>query len=136
MNQKIYKQDGQLKIELSVPLETNRYNPYMGDEPTGKMDNILGVICGDEIGFAYWLDMSYAGKDDQISTLFYLYDGEPEEFKKLCQDLGLQLHEYPLCAYCGKPIMGSSTWGDKGLMCWECEQLTKENKKSIIKHDE
>lgn len=131
MNQKVYKQDGQLKIELSIPLETNRYNPYMGDEPTGKMDNILGVIFGDEIGFARWIDMSYAGKGDQISTLFYLYKGEPEDFKELCKNLDIYLHEYPLCAYCGKPVMGSSTWGDKGQMCWECEQkesLDKEKK--------
>jgi hypothetical protein len=135
MHQTIYKQDGQLKIELSVPLEVDRTTPW-DDEPTGRMDNVLGVICGDEIGFAYWLDMSYADKPDQISTLFYLYDGEPEEFKKLCQDLGLKLHEYPLCTYCGKPVMGSSTWGDKGLMCWECERLTNHDEKSIIKHDE
>jgi len=136
MNQKIYKQDGQLKIELSVPLETNRYNPYMGDEPTGKMDNVLGVIAGDEIGFSYWLDMDYAGKGDQISVPFFIFHGEADEFRELCQELGIQLFEYPLCAYCGKVLYGSSTWGDKGNMCWECERLTNENEKSIIKHDE
>jgi hypothetical protein len=94
MNQVIYKQEGDLIIELSIPLKVSRSNPWQ-DEPTGKMDNILGVIDGNEIGFAYWIDMEYKDKPDQISEIFYLYQGEPEEFKILCKELGIYVQEAP-----------------------------------------
>jgi hypothetical protein len=45
---------------------------------------------------------------------------EKEEFKKLCSDLGLNIYEYPVCAYCGEVIYGSFLWGKKGNMCDEC----------------
>jgi hypothetical protein len=121
MEQKIYKEGNNLKIELSIPLTTNRYNPYMGDDPVGTMDNIIGVIAGNDIGFSYLIDMDYKGKDDQISTLFYLYEGEEDEFKKLCQSLGISYYEYPICDYCNKPIYGCFALGEKGNMCFDCE---------------
>lgn len=120
MNQRIYKDKDELVCEVRVPLMTHRSNPYDENE-NSPMDNIVGTIYNDEIGFANWIDMSYAGKEDQISTSFYIYHGEKEDFKKLCKELNIDCNEYPECAYCFKSILGSFTLGIKGNLCYECE---------------
>lgn len=124
MKQEIKKEDGNLVIQLSIPLITKRSNPYDPDD-NSLMDNIVGVIDGPEIGFAYWIDMTYAGKPDQISTLFYLYDGEREDFRKLCIDLGIDLEEYPECTRCFKGMHGSFTYSKTGITCWDCSLKDK-----------
>ena len=110
---------------IKVPLKARRFNPYnhmaTGDGDTGEMNNIVGIVCGDEIGFAHWIDMDYKGKEDQISTIFYQSAIEEKEFEQLCKDLGIDFYEYPKCSKCGKPIFGACTWGDKGPLCFDCE---------------
>ena len=119
---KIYIKHDNLVIE--VPLKTRRFNyyevegnpDYVGEE----MEAIIGVIAGDEIGFAYQIDMSYAGKADQIFDFFYKYDGTKEQFEKLCTELKINSYEYETCTKCHKPIYGCSTWKDGGVICFNC----------------
>lgn len=125
MKQEIKKEEGNLIINLSIPITTHRSNPYDPDEHS-TMDNILGVIDGDEIGFAYWIDMSYSGKGDQVSSIFYNYDGSKEEFRNLCKELGLELEEYPECTSCFKSMHGSFTYSKTGIMCLDCNLKDKE----------
>jgi len=121
MKEKIYKTEDILKIELEIPLKSRRCNPWNEDfQP--EMDNIVGVIAGDEIGFANWIDMDYKDKADQVSTLFYLYQGEPEDFKKLCSTLQIDIVEYPLCIKCNKVVYGAYRW-DGGPICFDCEKV-------------
>lgn len=121
MKEEIYKNNQNLIIKLSVPLEKRRYNPY--DESEGdKMNNVVGVVAGDEIGFAYWLDREYKGKGDDVSAPFYLYQGELSDFRNLCGELDIDIVEYPACVYCCEPIFGSFSFGEKGNKCFDCEK--------------
>jgi len=113
MKQEIRKNSKYLTIKLSVPLKTRRYNPYDESE-NDEMDNIVGVVAGDEIGFAYRLDRRYKGKGDDISAPFYLYQGRLEDFINLCKELNIPSIEYPTCAYCYKSIFGGFSFGGKG----------------------
>ena len=123
MKQEISKNDKNLIIKLSIPLEARRYNPY--DESEGdKMDNVVGVIAGDEIGFAYWIDRDYKGKGDDISAPFYLYQEDLDSFRNLCKELKVDIVEYPDCAYCHKTIFGSFGFGEKGNKCFDCGMAT------------
>lgn len=124
MKQEIHKDNKSLIIKLSVPLKTRRHNPYDESEKD-EMDNIVGVIAGDEIGFAYRLDRSYKDKGDDVSSPFYLYQGEPVDFRKLCKKMEIEVVEYPICTYCFRPILGAFTVGEKGNLCFECEKINK-----------
>ena len=123
MKQEISKNNKNLIIKLSIPLEARRYNPY--DESEGdKMDNVVGVIAGDEIGFAYWIDRDYKGKGDDISAPFYLYQEDLDSFRNLCKEFKVDIVEYPDCAYCHKTIFGSFGFGEKGNKCFDCGMAT------------
>jgi len=89
-----------------------------------EMDNVVGVVAGDEIGFAYWLDRRYKGKGDDVSAPFYLYQGSLDDFRNLCKELNIAIVEYPTCAYCYKPIFGSFGFDEKGNKCFDCEKAT------------
>lgn len=118
MKNKIYKKDGKLVIE--IPLVVDRFNPY-SESVVGKMENVVGVVTSEEIGFSYFIDRDYKGKSDDVSSIFYHFDGDRKEFEALCHKLGITWVVYPTCAYCGHPVLGSSTFGDKGTMCFTCE---------------
>ena len=121
MKQEISRNNKNLIIKLSVPLEKRRYNPY--DESEGdKMDNVVGVIAGDEIGFAYWIDRDYKGKGNDVSAPFYLYQEDLNSFRNLCKELKVDIVEYPDCAYCHKTIFGSFGFGEKGNKCFDWEK--------------
>lgn len=126
MKQEIRKNNKNLTIKLSVPLKTRRYNPYDESE-NDEMDNVVGVVAGDEIGFAYWLDRRYKGKGDDVSAPFYLYQGSLDDFRNLCKDLNIAIVEYPTCAYCYKPIFGSFGFDEKGNKCFDCENYENRN---------
>ena len=89
------------KLIIEIPLREKRFNPYeemaTGNGYTGEMDAICGLITNDEwgndeLGFANLLDFDYKGKEDQVSDFFYHYNGEQEDFEKLCQELGLDIY--------------------------------------------
>ena len=69
----VYKKNDKLVIE--IPLIGERHNPYDEDHKV-EMDNIIGVIAGDEFGFAYQIDMAYKGKADQYTDFFYFVSKE------------------------------------------------------------
>jgi len=91
---KIYKKGNKLVIE--VPLTVNRYNPY-SNSIVGKMPNIIGLILLDpknnneEMGFAYRIDVSYKGKNDQWTDFFYKWFNDRESFEKLCKKLKIDV---------------------------------------------
>lgn len=119
MKEKITKEDGYLVIR--IPLQANRYNFYEGDDPVGTMDNVCGVIAGNEMGFAHWIDMDYKGKGDQVTSIFYEYFGEVDDFKKICSDLGIDVVEYPVCSICHDALYGIFEINDYGeYICREC----------------
>ena len=126
---KYYKKDD--KIIIEIPFWSKRWNSYMPDEDVGEHPTLTGMIYkekGEErIGFAHVIDMSHKGKADQETDIVYYFDGEKEEFIKLCKELEIGVIEYPICAYCGESIFGSYTMSDKGNMCHEC-QLDEEGK--------
>lgn len=84
---------------ITIPLKALRYNPYMGDDPIGERENIAGVIEGhhdeendwDDCGFMYLQDMSYKGKDDQLTDWAIKYYGSKEDFEKLCKELSVPI---------------------------------------------
>ena len=98
-NIKIYKKDGNLigegngKQLFSEPLIVNRYNSYEDCEGE-EMSNICGMILGEEKGFAFFIDMSYCGKADQVSDFFFRYRDTKKNFLKLCKELDIIYIEY------------------------------------------
>jgi hypothetical protein len=88
MENKIYIKDNKLVIE--VPLKTNRSNPY-DENYFAEMDNIVGLVCEEEKGFAYRIDREYKDKDDDVSDFFYIFDGNEEKFSKLCKELNIRV---------------------------------------------
>lgn len=124
MRDRIYIKDNRLIIDIPLQVETsNCYDP----EDHSLRDNIIGIIepvenCSSpNCGFAYRIDMSYAGKPDQWTKCFYDYSGNVDDFTDLCKELKIEIYRYTQCAYCKKPISGCFTIGDKGNMCYECE---------------
>jgi len=57
------------------------------------MDNVVGVIdkAMSDYGFAFFIDRSYAGKTDDVSSIFYYYSGSEEDFEKICKELNIGL---------------------------------------------
>ncbi|MFA6201543.1 MAG: hypothetical protein WC679_14190, partial [Bacteroidales bacterium] len=62
----------------------------------GEMDSICGVVDKRmfDYGFAHLIDMSYKGKDNQVSDIFYKFSGSQDEFEKLCKKLNLGIYYY------------------------------------------
>jgi len=116
----ITKDDNNLII--TVPLKQDITDPW-SDEIHGQMDNIIGVITGDDTTFNYLIDRSYKDKGPDISTPFLYYDGEEKDFIKLCKKLDIQIERTPMCSKCGKALWGTFTIDDKGKPCCEnCEE--------------
>lgn len=119
MTKNIYIKDGNLCIE--VPLIAHRSNPW-DDSMHEEMDNVVGVIAGDDVGFAHWIDMDYKDKGDQISSMFYTDWMDHVEFRALCGKLNIQVVEYPVCSKCRKVIYGVHSW-DNGPVCSDCTPI-------------
>jgi hypothetical protein len=114
------------EIHFIVPFWTKRSNPWTEGD-VGSHPTLVGIISADqsgnkELGFAEVIDMDYKDKGDQeTEIMIHYWSGDKEDFIKLCKELGIDYIEYPLCAYCGQPIFGCFTWGEKGHMCYKCE---------------
>ena len=85
------------------------------------MDNIVGVIAGDEWGFAHWIDMDYKDKDDQISEIWFHYTGDQTDFRRACKELNIYVHEYLCCVECNKVLYGIYHWSQTGPVCTACD---------------
>jgi len=116
---KITTENGFLVIR--VPLKQDIFNPY-SDSVEGQIDNCVGVISGDKLGIANYIDMSYKDKAPQLTPNFLNFWGDVEEFKALCKQLKIDIYEYPVCSKCHKPMYGSFTWKDGGEVCFECDK--------------
>jgi len=131
MSYKIYKKDDNIIFE--IPFWTKRSNPYMPGEYVGEHPTLIGMVYReksgeDMIGFAEVIDMSYKDKPDQETGIIYHYLGGEDNFIELCKELKIEVIKYLNCAYCGEPLFGSYTMGDKGEMCFSC-QLEERDKK-------
>lgn len=108
---KIYNKDNKIIVEF--PYQTERFNPYI-DGPVGLMNTLTGLITHTSVpysdmeqlqmGWGYTIDMSYKGKDDQVSDFVIIYtettcpsddsaNQEIKEFRKLNRKLGLSIVE-------------------------------------------
>jgi len=116
---KIFIKNKNLVIE--IPLKQDIYNPY-SDEIEGEMDNIIGVIAKDEIGFSCLIDRSYKDKGPDISDIFYQYWDSKKNFRELCKKLKIDVYEYPICSKCGKILFGTYTFKNGKNICSECAE--------------
>lgn len=121
-------------LVIKIPLYQNSYDAI--GQKIGQVSNIVGVIAGEKCTISQLIDLGY--KDDvqegQEILIYtdYAEEKDKEEFRNLCQELGIPVWEHPICAYCGKVIYGCHFWGRKGNMCQDCEasgERDKENKK-------
>jgi len=108
-------------LVIKIPLKQDIYNLY-SDEIEGKMDNIIGVIAKDKVGFSYLIDRSYKDKEPDISDIFYQYWDSKNNFKKLCKKLKISVYEYPICSKCGKILFGTYTSKNGKDICSECAE--------------
>lgn len=84
----IYKKENGNLI-ITVPLKTMRSNPY-DDDLCEEMDNILGMYESEwNNGLTYRIDRDYKGKADEATDYFFKLNGTFKEFKKMCEDLGI-----------------------------------------------
>jgi len=114
----IHKKDDKLVVE--IPLKQKITNSYEEGD-LGETDNLIGVICGYEQGFAQLIDMSYKDKDPQIGGIIVNTYYSEEDFIELCKKLGIGFYKYPLCAKCNRPIFGTGTFSKNGFVCMDCE---------------
>lgn len=122
------------EIVIRIPFMSKRHNPYMDpDADVGEHKTLIGIIepMGgyNRKGLAEVIDMDYKDKGDQHTDIIIESFLEDDKFKELCEELGLDLIEYPACAYCEKAIMGCSRIADKGPQCFSCE-LAEEDKEA------
>jgi len=125
----IYKKNKNLII--SIPLRQTSSNPYDDDEII-ELDNIIGIIAGNEYGFCSLIDMSYKDKGPQVGSWFVKFDeihdntiGDKETkylwFTELCKKLDIDLFTYPICFKCKEVIYGYFTIDEKGNnICLSC----------------
>lgn len=118
---KLKREDNKLIVEIDLLQKI--INPYMEDADLGEMDNVVGVIAGDEQGIYQLIDMDYKGKPPQLGSPIVLTYFEDKEFRKLCAELKIDVWEYETCVECGKVLWGSFTMNGKGNICLEHEKI-------------
>ncbi len=105
------------KMIVEIPLSQPSYDA--ADEYIGKVPNLIGVISGEEYTISHLIDLGY--KDTQQEGMPILFFISEEELRKVCKDFNIDIWVHDICAYCNEPMRGSFTYGDKGIMCYECE---------------
>lgn len=114
---------------IKIPLYQDSYDA-IGEKISSKVPNIVGVVAGERCTISHLIDLGY--KDDvQEGMEIVIWSDDAtkkdiEEFRKLCNDLEIDVWEHAICAYCGKVIYGCYFWGDKGAMCQDCESKSLE----------
>lgn len=110
-------------LVIKIPLYQDSYD-YVGTKISSMIPNVIGVIAGERCTISQLIDLGY--KDDvqegQEILIYsnYTEEEDREEFRNLCEELGIPVWEHPICAYCGSVLYGSFLWGKKGNMCNEC----------------
>ena len=108
------------ELVLRIPLKQKMYNHYMGDDPVGEMDNLVGIVAGRDCSISQLIDMDYKGKPPQEGQPIIMFS-DKEELEEECKKLGINIWELPLCAYCNEAIRGVFTIGEKGNQCFKCK---------------
>ena len=117
---KITKKKNKIIVELDY--WQFKSNPYSPEEEKERTLNIIGVICGNEQGLAQVIDLSYKGTQ-QIGEFIVHTDLKRDDFIKLCKDLEIGFHEYPVCANCYQVIYGCFSSNKKGEpLCDRCKR--------------
>ncbi len=123
---KIYKKSKKLIIELEFFQDS--YDAI--GQKIGQVPNIVGVVAGNRCTISHLIDLGYKGDVQEGMEIVIWSDDatkkDIEEFKKLCNDLEIDVWEHAICAYCGKVIYGCHFWGNKGAMCQDCESKSLE----------
>ena len=114
---KIYKTGEKIIVELDFWQPVN--NPYE-ENTKRRTHNLIGVIAGDDYTISQLIDLDYKGSQQEGMPLIH-YNGDEDDFKKLCKELGIDIWNLPICEYCNNVIRGTSAYGEKGFMCGECE---------------
>jgi len=105
------------ELVLKIPLFQNSYDA--ADNLIGKVHNLIGIIAGKEYSISWLIDLGYKGDQQEGSSVIMV--DSAEDLKKECKKLGLDVWILPVCAYCGEAIRGCYTLGDKGNICFSCE---------------
>lgn len=129
MEHKITKEGDELVIR--IPFYQKEFNCYKDDKDLGVVDNLIGVIAGDDYTISQLIDLSYKG-DQQEGGAIYHYRGEKENFRKLCDKLGIPCIEHTVCHLCGGVIYGSSAVDSGGCICFDCDKKAEEKEKLIL----
>ncbi|OHA16877.1 MAG: hypothetical protein A2830_02180 [Candidatus Taylorbacteria bacterium RIFCSPHIGHO2_01_FULL_44_110] len=108
------------ELVIRLPMEQDAIDAI--DEVVGRVPNLIGVIEGDEQGIHQSIDMTYKGKDPQIDGLLVRTYYSDEEFKKKCNEWGIDVFECPICAYCRKAIWGTFTFKNGKDCCFDCAE--------------
>ena len=123
---KIYKDKKNLIIKRSfwsphpsytIPLRQISYDAI--DNPRGEIDNVIGMVDGEKLGFAQVIDLGYKGSFDYGDFIVEI-PMVKEEFKRLCNKLNIIYFEWPTCSICKKTIYGTFTIGKGGNECFDC----------------
>jgi signal recognition particle subunit SEC65 len=131
---KIYKKDNKCMVELDL---LQKSYDAIGEE-IGDVPNLIGNIIERKEGISEYtinnlIDLGYKG-DLQIGTPIIYLDSR-EELEEACRELGINIDETPMCAYCDSPLFGSFTISDKGYQCYNCEQKEAKIKARIEMED-
>ena len=115
-------------LVVTIPLRQNSYD-YTGTKIC-EVPNIIGVIAGKRCTISHLIDLGYKGDVQEGMEIIiwsdYAEESKKKDFRKLCEDLDIEVWEHTICAYCGEVIYGCHFWGDKGAMCQDCESKSLE----------
>ena len=93
---------------IKIPLYQDSYD-YAGTKIC-KVPNIVGVVAGERCTISHLIDLGYKGDVQEGMEIVIWSDDatkkDIEEFRKLCNDLEIDVWEHAICAYCGKVIYG------------------------------
>lgn len=118
---KITREESELIIRL--PMKQGAFDAI--GELVGNVPNLIGVIEGDEQCIYQLIDMTYKDKDPQIGGRLVQTYYDNNEFKKKCEEWGIDIFDCPVCGFCRKPIWGSFTFKDEKISCFDCESNKK-----------
>ena len=102
---------------VTIPLWQPTYDAT--GKKFGEIANIIGMIEGDEIGFAKVVELGYKDSFDYSEIIVKVSMGK-KEFKKLCEDLKIDLYEYPICCACHNIIYGTHSIFKGKPICDNC----------------
>ena len=109
------QKDGDSAV-FRIPLRQKSYDA-IGEE-CGDVDNLVGIVAGDEFTISQSIDMTYKGKDAQEGMPLVCFTSE-DELRKACATLDLDIWVLPVCRKCKTVLRGSHCWDD-GPACEKC----------------